>query len=191
MHLGKFPGSVEFESWKVDISRKKCARTPNPQITVHWIKEVEIAKSIDELMTSRSIVGRTDFHDFDMLDATIACFFKTLLNTHIQLPKVSKSSVLRSPTDSNEEDKLRTWIYEYFRATRVCEAVQRPSDLFTTSLENDDVQDFDVRWDQALSVSEMPSDVILQGLYKSKSQNSVQLQTVLALYDQENCSKQW
>ena len=34
-------------------------------------------------------------------------------------------------------------------------------------------------------VSEMPSDVILEGLYKSKLQDSVQLQTVLTLYDQE------
>ena len=32
---------------------------------------------------------------------------------------------------------------------------------------------------------EMPSDVILEGLYKSEFQDSVQLQTVLALYDQE------
>ena len=39
---------------------------------------------------------------------------------------------------------------------------------FRKSLQNDDVQDFDVRWDQALlSASDMPSDVILEGLYKS------------------------
>ena len=31
----------------------------------------------------------------------------------------------------------------------------------------------------------MPSNVILKGLYKSELQDSVQLQTVLALYDQE------
>ena len=31
----------------------------------------------------------------------------------------------------------------------------------------------------------IPTDVILEGLYKSKLQNSVQLQTVVALYDQE------
>ena len=54
------------------------------------------------------------------------------------------------------------------------------------SLQNDDVQDFDVRWDHAqLPVSEMPSNMILEALYKSKLQNSAQLQTVLALYDQE------
>ena len=89
-------------------------------------------------------------------------------------------------------------ICAYFRATRAFEAVQGLSDLFAVSLQNDDVQDFDARWDHALlAVSEMPSDVILEGLYKSKLQNYAQLQTVLALYDQEtarnkgkpNCSQ--
>ena len=81
-------------------------------------------------------------------------------------------------------------ICAYFRATRACEAVQGLSDLFAVSLQNDDVQDFDARCDHALlAVSEMPSDVILDGLYKSKLQNSAQLQTVLALYDQETARK--
>ena len=39
--------------------------------------------------------------------------------------------------------------------------------------------------DALLSVSEIPSDMILEGLYKSKLQDSVQLETVLTLYDQE------
>ena len=76
-------------------------------------------------------------------------------------------------------------MYEYFRARRACEAVQGLSTLFAISLQNDDVQDFDVRWDHAsLSGSEMPSDMILEGLYKSKLDGSVQLQTVMASYDQ-------
>ena len=66
------------------------------------------------------------------------------------------------------------------------QAVQGLSDLFCIRLQNEDAQDFDVRWDQALSsLSDVPSDVILEGLYKSKLQDSVQLQTVLALYDKE------
>ena len=49
-------------------------------------------------------------------------------------------------------------IYEYFRATGASEAVQGLADLVTMNLQTDDVQDFDVRWDQALlSVSEIPS----------------------------------
>ena len=76
-------------------------------------------------------------------------------------------------------------IYEYFRATGACKTVQGLADLVSMTVRNDDVQDFDVRWDHALlSVSEMPSDPILEG-YKSKLQNSAQLRTVMALYDQE------
>ena len=53
-------------------------------------------------------------------------------------------------------------------------------------VQNDDVQDFDVRWEQALlSASETLTDTVRKGLHKSKLQDAVQLQTVLALYDQE------
>ena len=80
-------------------------------------------------------------------------------------------------------------IHEYFRATGAYDAAQGLADLFAISLQNDDVQDFDVRLDHALlCVSEMPSDMILEGLYKSKLENSVQHQTLMALYDQ---GKQW
>ena len=58
-------------------------------------------------------------------------------------------------------------IHEYFRATGAFESVQELSDLFTTRLQNDDVQDFDVRWDQALlSTNETLTDTVLEGFYK-------------------------
>ena len=77
-------------------------------------------------------------------------------------------------------------IYEHFRATGAYEAVQGLSDLFSIRLQNDDVQDIDVRWDQALfSASNTPSYVILEGLYKSKLQDTA----VLPLYDQETVRK--
>ena len=60
---------------------------------------------------------------------------------------VSKSSALKNTTGSYEEHNLRYVIYEFFHAAGACEAVQGLSDLFTMSLQNDDVQDFDVRWD--------------------------------------------
>ena len=55
--LGKFPDSMELQSWKVNF-RTEVLRTADPQITMLWIKEVEIAKSIDELLTWRSICGQ-------------------------------------------------------------------------------------------------------------------------------------
>ena len=92
---------------------------------------------------------------------------------------MSKSSVLKSTTDSYEGDKLLTW-------SMSISVLPELMNLFSVRLQNDDVQDFDIRWDQALlSASDMPSNVILEGLYKSKLQDSVQLQTVLALYHRE------
>ena len=53
---------------------------------MHWIKEVEIVKSMDDLLTSRSITGRTDYPDYDMLDAMIASALKKLLTSvHFQI----------------------------------------------------------------------------------------------------------
>ena len=77
-------------------------------------------------------------------------------------------------------------IYEYFRATGAYEAVQGFAEFVSMTLQNDDVQDLDVRWDHGLlKVREMPSDPMLEGLYKSKLQNLAQLRTVMALYDQD------
>ena len=88
-------GKPKLESHKNDV----CTRTADPQITKHWIKEVEIAKSSDELMTSRSTVGRTDFPDFDMLDAMIASALKKLPDTQI---------LFRKTVSVEEGHKLRT-----------------------------------------------------------------------------------
>ena len=90
MHLGKFSDSMEFQSWKVNFKTEECSRTADPHLTMQWIKEVEIAKSIDEIMTSRSFVGRTDFPDYDMLDAMIASALKNASRQACTLPTNSK-----------------------------------------------------------------------------------------------------
>ena len=116
-----------------------------------WIKEVEIAESIDELMTSRSITGSHDFPDYGMLDAMIASALKKLLNTQSNFR-------MRGSVEEQRAHKLDRFlrgkqmafmIYKHFRAAGAYEAVQGLSDLFAASLQNDDVQDFDVKWDHA------------------------------------------
>ena len=60
-------------------------------------------------------------------------------------------------------------IYEHVRVIRAYEAVQGLSDLFNIRLQDDDVQDFDTRWDQVLlASSEIPTEMVLEGLHKSK-----------------------
>ena len=81
MHLGKFPDSLEFQSWRVNFKTEICAKSAFPHITVHWIKEVEKAKSIDDRFTSQSITGRRDLPDHEMLDAMIASALKKLFTS--------------------------------------------------------------------------------------------------------------
>ena len=93
-------------------------RTAEPQVTMLWIKEVEVAKSIDELMTSRSIVGH-DFPDFDMLDAMIASALKKLIHTQSNFRK--RVSVEERRAQKHDRflrgSRIAYIIYEYFRAT--------------------------------------------------------------------------
>ena len=99
-----------------------------------WIKDVEI----DELMTSRSIVGK-DFLDFDMLDAMIASASKKILNTQVPFRKRVNAEEQRAQKHDRflRGRQIAYMIYEYFRATGACEAVQGLVDLFTMSLQPD------------------------------------------------------
>ena len=189
MLLGKFPDSLEFQSWKVNFKTEVCAKSAFPHITMHWIKEVEIAKSTDELMTSRSILARTDVTVNDMRDAMSPSALKKLLDKHAHFRRRVSVEEQRAQKDDRflRGRQIAYIIYEHFRATGVEKAVQGLSDLFNIRLQNDDIQDFDTRWDHALlAASEIPTEIVLEGLYKSELQDSVQLQTVLALYARDN-----
>ena len=77
-------------------------------------------------------------------------------------------------------------IYEYFRVTGSHDSVENYTDLFTIVLRNDDIKEFDSKWDGILlSMTKIPHDDILEGLYKLRIRESDKLKTVLELYDLE------
>ena len=77
-------------------------------------------------------------------------------------------------------------IYDNFRVTGARDTVLDYADLFSVTLHDDDVQEFEQRWDEVLlSMSKIPSDDILESLYKLRIRESDQLKTVLELYDME------
>ena len=81
-------------------------------------------------------------------------------------------------------------IYEYFRVTGSHDSVENYTDLFTIVLRNDDIQEFDSKWDGILlSMTKIPPDDILEGLYKLRIRESDKLKTVLELYDLETHQK--
>ena len=77
-------------------------------------------------------------------------------------------------------------IYEYFRVTGANDSVENHADMFTVVLRNDDTQEFDSKSDEILlSITQIPSDAILESLYKLTIGVSEKLKTVLELYKME------
>ena len=73
-------------------------------------------------------------------------------------------------------------IYEYFRVTGANDTVLDYGDLFTITLRNDDVQEFDTIWDEILlSMTKIPPDDVVKSLYKMRIRESDRLKTVLEL----------
>ena len=182
-----------FKTGSLISELKFVCEQPNLKSPCCGSKEVEIAESIDELVTSRSIARQPKFPDFDVLDAVIASALKKLLNTQSNFQK--RVSVEEQRAQNSDRfvrgRQIAYMIYEHFRPTGAYEAVQGLSDLIGIRLQNDDVQDFDVRWDQALPpASEMPSDLILERLH-IKTAEFCSTSHCDGLARSRNCSKQW
>ena len=140
--------------------------------------------SLDELKSSRSVFGKY-FPDFEMLDEKIA----SALNKIIQNSQFKKKVSLEEQKAQIEVRFLRGrqiafMIFDSFRVDGGHDSVLDIVDLFTISLRGDNVQEFDTRWDEVLlSMTNKPSDEILESLYKLRIRESDQLKTVLELYD--------
>ena len=77
-------------------------------------------------------------------------------------------------------------IYDNFRVTGAHDTVLDCADLWSITLRNDDVQEFDKRWDEVRSsMTKIPPDDNLESLCKLRIRESDQLKTVLELNDME------
>ena len=63
----KFPDRTHFQSWIVNFRTEVCSKAKNPTLALQWIKEIEAAKSLDDVITPKLITGK-DFPDYDELD---------------------------------------------------------------------------------------------------------------------------
>ena len=122
-----------------------------------------------------------------MLDAKIAF----ALNKIIQNSQFKKKVSFEEQKAQKEDRFLRGRqiafkFYDYFRVTGAHGTVLDYDDLFSVTLHDDNIEEFDTTWDEVLlSMSKVPSDDILESLYKLRIRESDQLKTVRALYDME------
>ena len=186
LHFDKFPTPTTFACWKIRFKTEVCTCSQFPTEAMLWIKEVEMVESADDLKSSRPITG-THGPNFELLDARIA----SALNKIIQNTRFKKKVSLEEMKAQKEDRFLRGrqiayLIYEYFRVTGANDSVENYADLFTVVLRNDDIQEFDSKWDGILlSMTKIPSDDNLEGLYKLRIRESEKLKTVLDLYNME------
>ena len=163
-----------------------CTCSQFPTEAMQWIKEVEMVESVDDLKSSCSVRG-IQMPDFEVLDARIA----SALNRIIRNTQFERKVSLEERKSQKEYRffpgrQIVYLIYEYFRVTGANDSVENYAGLFTIGLRNDDIQEFDSKWDEILlSMTKIPSDDILEGLYKLRIRESEKLKTVLELYDLE------
>ena len=132
---------------------------------------MEMVDSVD-LRSSSSVRG-IRMPDFEVLDAKIASALnRTIHNSHF------KRRVSLEEQKAQKEDRflrgrqIAYLIYKYFWVTGANDSVESCADLFTIALRNDDIQEFDSKWDAILSsMTKIPSDDIMEGLYKLRIQS--------------------
>ena len=186
LHFDKFPTPATFACWKIRSKTEVCTCSQFPTEAMQWIKEVELVDSVDELRSSSSIRG-ISMPNFEVLDARIASALNKIIhNSHF------KRKISLEEQKAQKEDhflrgrQIAYLIYEQFRVTGTDDSVENYTDLFTIVLRNDDIQEFDSKWDGILlSTTKIPHDDILEGLYKLRIRKSEKLKTVLELYDLE------
>ena len=182
LHFDKFPTPATFACWKIRFKTEVCACSQFPTEAMQWIKEVELVDSVDELRSSSSIRGISR-PSFEVFDARIA----SALNKIIHNSQFKRRISLEEQKAQKEDRFLRArqiayLIYDHFRVTGTHDSVENYADLFTIVLRNDDIQEFDSKWDGILlSMTKIPHDDILEGLYKLRIRESEKLKTVLEL----------
>ena len=134
-----------------------------------------------------------------MLDARIASALKKIIQNSYFKMKVSLEEQKAQKEDRFLPGRqIAFMIYDYFRVTGAHDAVLDYADLFPVTPHDDNIQEFDTRWDDVLlSLTRIPPDDVLESLYKLSIRESDQLKTVLELYDMEihqkismpNCQK--
>ena len=112
--------------------------------------------------------------NFEVLDARIAPALNKIIHNSIFKRRISLEEQKAQKQDRFLRGReIAYLIYEYFRVTGANDSVENYADLFTIVLRNDDIQEFDSKWDEnSLRTTQIPSDDILEGLYKLRIRES-------------------
>ena len=145
-----------------------------------------MVESVDDLISSLSM-RCVSVPNFEVLDAKIASALNKIIhNSHFKRRISLEEQKAKKQHRFLRGRQIAYLIYDYFRVTGAHVSIENHADLFTIVLRNDDIQEFDSKWDGIfLFMTKIPLDDILEGLYKLRIRESEKLKTVLELYDPE------
>ena len=163
LHFDKFPTTATFACWKIRFKTEVCTCSQFPTEAMQWIKEVELVDSVDELKSSSSVRG-ISMPNFEVLDARIASALNKIIhNSHFKR-RISLEEQKAQKQDSFLRGRQIAYLFSGSLEPMI---LSRTMPTFTISLRNDDIQEFDSKWDGILlSMTKIPPDDILEGLYK-------------------------
>ena len=175
-----------FACWKIRFKTEVCTCSQFPTEAMHWIKEVVMVVSVDDLnifvISKRNSNAR--FWSIPCED----CFSTEPNHPYFSLQKKGQSggtkSTKRGPFPSWKTDCLLD--LRVLLVTGVNDSVESYADLFTSAPRNDDIPEFDSKWNGILlSMTKITPDDILEGLDTKRNRESEKLKTVSELYDLE------
>ena len=145
LHFGNFFAPSTLSCWKIRFKTQVSACSSSPSEAMLWIEEVDMVDSVDDLTSSHSIQGYAHFPNFEMLVAS--ALNKIIQNSYF------KNKVSLEEHKAQKEDRFlhgRQIVYmicDCFRVTGAHDSVENYADLFKSTLRNDDIQEFDSKWD--------------------------------------------
>ena len=106
---------MKVQSWIVNFRAEVCSKAKNPTLALQWIKEIDAAKSLDDLITPKSTTGK-ELPDYEELDLMIA----SALNCYDKQTHFRKKISVEEQRAQKDNRFLRGrhiayLIYEYFR----------------------------------------------------------------------------
>ena len=177
---GRPTATADFRSsyWQIPYTRNICLLEDQIQDWGMYLFTISLRKLCNgskkwrwliqwmNWRSSSSIRG-IQMPNFEVLDARIASALNKIIhNSHKKIQSGGTKGPEAGPVPS-VEDRLLTWSTNTSGSLGANDSVENYTDLFTVGLRNDNVQEFDSKWDGILlSLAKIPPDDILEGLLK-------------------------
>ena len=142
LHLDKFPTPATFACWKITFKTEVCTCSQVPTEPFQWNKG-ELVDSVDELRSSSSIRGISMSNSKQSMRGLLRHWTQSsIILTWNKRPRQDRFFRVKRIAYVN---------WEHCTVTGANDSVENYATLSTVGLRNDDLLEFDSKWDGILS----------------------------------------